>query len=201
MTANEKLGYSLTTTIVTVFITTIIAWGVTYSILAFSDDTNNRPNIFKVTFAAFKKGFYFKTVKTSFLMGLFTWLWGLLFIIPGIIKGYSYALTPYIMKDWLDSDKKMKATQAITQSRKIMNGHKAELFVLDLSFLVYAIINIILVFVGIILFMIVDTFPAGMIIGPILLFLSLLELLWLAPYYRQTKANYYRQLVGKQFIN
>lgn len=197
----EKSGYSLTTTLAAIFITTIILWGITYSILAFRDNTANRPNILKATFAAFRKGVYFKTVKTSFLMGLFTALWTLLLIVPGIIKGYSYAMTPYILKDLLDSGKKITATQAITQSRKLMSGHKGELFILDLSFIGWAIINIVLIIIGIVLFLIVNTFSPGVIIGPILFILGLLELLWLNPYYRQTKANYYRQLAQKQFIN
>lgn len=82
-----------------------------------------------------------------------------------------------------------------------MSGHKGELFILDLSFIGWAIINIVLIIIGIVLFLIVNTFSPGVIIGPILFILGLLELLWLNPYYRQTKANYYRQLAQKQFIN
>jgi uncharacterized membrane protein len=55
----------------------------------------------------------------------------LLFIIPGIIKSFSYALTPYILKDNPD----LKFNSAITKSREMMNGHKLELFTLYLSFI------------------------------------------------------------------
>ena len=47
-------------------------------------------------------------------------LWTLLFIIPGLIKSYSYRMVPYILSDNED----MSATEAITKSREIMNGNK-----------------------------------------------------------------------------
>lgn len=58
-------------------------------------------------------------------------LWTLLFIIPGLIKSYSYRMVPYILSDNED----MSATEAITKSREIMNGNKWRAFVLDLSFI------------------------------------------------------------------
>ncbi len=64
------------------------------------------------------------------LVGLFTFLWSLLFVIPGIIKAYSYSMTYYILAD----NPEMSAREAIDESRRIMNGHKLDLFVLQLSF-------------------------------------------------------------------
>ena len=61
-------------------------------------------------------------------------LWSLLFVIPGIIKGYSYSMAFYILAENPD----MTAKEAITESREIMNGHKWELFVLGLSFILWA---------------------------------------------------------------
>ena len=67
----------------------------------------------------------------NFLVGLYTVLWTLLFIIPGIIKGYSYAMTPYILAE----NPGMTATDAITESRRIMDGNKWRLFCLGFSFI------------------------------------------------------------------
>jgi len=67
----------------------------------------------------------------SFLRSLYITLWTLLFIIPGIVKGYAYAMTPFIMAENPD----MTANEAITASRALMDGHKGELFMLDLSFI------------------------------------------------------------------
>ncbi len=67
----------------------------------------------------------------KFLRGLYCALWGLLFIIPGIVKSYSYAMTPYILTDHPE----MTANEAITRSNLMMDGHKGELFVLELTFI------------------------------------------------------------------
>ncbi len=71
------------------------------------------------------------TLLTGLLISIFTALWSLLFIIPGIVKSYSYAMSYYILND----NPTMSATAAIDESRRMMDGHKAELFVLDLSFI------------------------------------------------------------------
>jgi len=81
-----------------------------------------------------KRGFtpaWWHNVLTLFLTNLFTGLWMALFIIPGIVKTYSYRLVPYIQAENPD----MKGTEAITLSRRMMNGHKWETFVYDLSFI------------------------------------------------------------------
>ena len=67
----------------------------------------------------------------KFLRALFTFLWSLLFIIPGIIKSYSYAMTPFIMAE----NPNMTAKEAINTSKQLMDGHKWELFCLSFSFI------------------------------------------------------------------
>lgn len=67
----------------------------------------------------------------KFLRGLYTILWSFLFIIPGIVKSYAYAMTPFIMAE----NPEMSASEAITASKELMDGHKGELFTLDLTFI------------------------------------------------------------------
>lgn len=67
----------------------------------------------------------------NFLIGLYTYLWSLLFVIPGIIKQYSYAMTPYILAENPD----LTAGEAITKSRYLMEGNKWRLFCLEISFI------------------------------------------------------------------
>lgn len=67
----------------------------------------------------------------KFLRSLYSFLWGLLFIIPGIIASYRYAMTPYILAE----NPEMTASQAIEQSKYMMDGHKGELFCLHLTFI------------------------------------------------------------------
>ncbi len=76
-------------------------------------------------------------ILTSFLVGLFTTLWSLLFIIPGIIAAYSYAMALYIV---VDSD--LSATKAIRESKALMHGHKMEFFLLGLSFIGWAVLSV-----------------------------------------------------------
>ena len=63
------------------------------------------------------------------LKGNWLWVIGLL-IIPGIIKRFSYAMAPQIMKDMIDSKYEMTATEAISESRKVMKGNKTTLFII-----------------------------------------------------------------------
>lgn len=71
-----------------------------------------------------------------FLRGLYVALWSLLFIIPGIMKSYSYAMTPFILAD----QPHLTASQAIDWSMELMDGHKMDLFILDLTFIGWSIL-------------------------------------------------------------
>lgn len=77
----------------------------------------------------------------SFLLGLlqslFIFLWSLLFVIPGIIKAYSYSMAFYIMQD--DPSKDWKT--CLDESRAMMDGHKWQLFCLDFSFIGWMILG------------------------------------------------------------
>ena len=87
-----------------------------------------------------KTGFqtYGRTVGAMFRRDLFLSLWYMLFLIPGLIKRYSYRMVPYILAD----DPAIGAGDAITLSRRMMNGHKWNTFVLDLSFIGWDLLSI-----------------------------------------------------------
>jgi uncharacterized membrane protein len=78
-------------------------------------------------------------IKAQFFMGLFISLWSLLLIIPGIIKAYAYSMTFFILAE----NKGMPVLEAITLSRKMMDGHKMDLFLLFLSFIGWFILVLI----------------------------------------------------------
>lgn len=80
---------------------------------------------------AFRREYYWNVVKTMFLRSLFTSLWSLLFIIPGIIKSYEYMMIPYLLAD----NPEMPYQEAFRLSKEMMNGNKWNAFVLDLSFI------------------------------------------------------------------
>lgn len=83
---------------------------------------------------------YFKHWKTtaaaSFLQGLYVFLWSLLFIIPGIVAGYSYAMTNYILAE----NPELTASEAIEQSKQMMTGNRWRLFCLQFSFIGWSIL-------------------------------------------------------------
>jgi len=74
---------------------------------------------------------FFSAFKVNFFVGLFTYLWSLLFIIPGIIKAISYSMSMYILAE----NKGKPALECIKESKEMTQGHKSELFVLGLSFI------------------------------------------------------------------
>lgn len=106
---------------------------------------------------------FWAAFKVNFFTSLFTSLWSLLFFIPGIVKSLSYSMAMYIMAE----NPEMPALEAITKSRKMMDGHKMELFVLGLSFIGW------LLLVGI---------TAG------------IAIIWVGPYMNATMANFYNSI-------
>jgi len=77
-----------------------------------------------------------KSIGLSVLVGLYTFLWSLLLIIPGIIAAYSYSMAPFILIDNPD----IGVSEAIRRSKEIMRGHKFDYFALQLSFIGWAIL-------------------------------------------------------------
>ena len=110
---------------------------------------------------------FWSAFKTTFLTGLFTFLWSLLFIIPGIIKGYSYSMAMYIVAE----NPGISALEAIDRSKKMMDGHKMEFFILYLSFYGWALLTVI-------------TFGIAGI--------------WTIPYMNATLANFYNEVKPKE---
>lgn len=79
---------------------------------------------------------FFRIFSTIFLQQLYTLLWSLLLIVPGVVKALSYALVPYILKDRPD----LARSGAIRLSREMMSGNKGRLFLLLLSFLGWGVL-------------------------------------------------------------
>lgn len=117
----------------------------------------------KDLFEGYNKELFSRVLTTTLLYYVYVFLWSLLLLIPGCIKAYSYAMTPYILKD----NPEMKNNAAIEESMRMMDGHKLELFMLDLSFIGWAILSILTCCIG---------------------------FLWLAPYMNMARVNFYEDL-------
>lgn len=113
----------------------------------------------------FKDGFgsWGRNVWGMFIVGLYATLWSFLLIVPGIIKFYAYAMTPYILID----NPELPANQAIYLSKKMMKGHKFDLFILQLSFIGWGFLSIFTLGIG---------------------------LLWVVPYMMTAQAAFYQDI-------
>lgn len=133
----------------------------------------------------------------NFLTGLFIGLWSLLLVIPGIVKTYSYAMTPFILSENPD----MPPNEAITASRELMDGHKWDLFCLYLSFIGWNILVSLPALAAI--FYTVSAFMEGRTGDGITAFVVAIVLatvcaIPLVPYMEAANAAFYRDLVPQK---
>lgn len=75
---------------------------------------------------------------SQLLINVFLTGWALLFLIPALIKQFSYMLTPYLLKDNPD----LGVLDAITKSRQLMDGHKGAIFALHMRMFMWPLILI-----------------------------------------------------------
>ena len=87
---------------------------------------------------------FWSAFKVTFLVGLFTFLWSMLFIIPGIIKSISYSMSMYILAE----NKGKSAMECIEESKAMTDGHKLELFDLALSFIGWYFVGMLTLGIG-----------------------------------------------------
>lgn len=123
----------------------------------------------KMEFGDLFKGFttdFVGNFVLGFMEALFICLWCLLFYIPGIVKAYSYSMCFYIKADHPEYGWK----ECIDASKEMMNGHKMELFIQDLSFIGWAIVGSLACGIG---------------------------SLWVSAYISAARAQFYKALVGE----
>jgi uncharacterized membrane protein len=89
-------------------------------------------------FCTFNKTYYWKCISVVIIQRLLIFLWTLLLIIPGIIKGLSYSLAPYIVAEQPETE----AFEVLKLSERMMYGHKSRLFLLLLGFIALSILAV-----------------------------------------------------------
>lgn len=126
----------------------------------------NQNRYFNARISDLFSGFFrFKDFFLTYLLtNIFIFLWSLLLIIPGIIKALAYSQAMYIMYD----NPSLSPMEAIKESKKIMYGHKMELFKLHLSFLGWILLSVIT--------------------------LNILNIFYVGPYYKTAIALYYEEI-------
>ncbi|CAH1850832.1 DUF975 family protein [Convivina intestini] len=144
--------------------------GVAFALLDFYRNQEKKAHPFlQFIYVYQQKGLFLGTLVIGVLQYVWILLWTLLLIVPGIIKSLAYSQAGFIYRDALDKGEKLGYTEAITQSRKLMNGHKAEYFVLNLSFIGWFLL-------------------IGVTFG--------IAAIWVVPYYQMTMSAYYDRLSG-----
>ena len=122
-----------------IFVTNAITVGVSNY---FIKNTDSKPT-FADAFSGFKVK-YGRNIGTLLLVGIKTVLWTLLFIIPGIIKSFEYAIIPYILAD----EPEISSKDAFKKAKQMMNGNKWRLFKLEFSFIGWTLLCVLTLGIG-----------------------------------------------------
>ncbi|PRO81234.1 hypothetical protein C6Y09_06935, partial [Lactiplantibacillus pentosus] len=144
--------------------------GISYVLVDLFRESQTFSDPLKKSFTIVSRGDYFiGSILISLLSFVWIFLWTFLLLVPGIIKSLAYSQAYYIYRDAIDQQQSISCRDAISKSRALMNGHKWEYFMLQLSFIGWGLLIMI-------------TFGIAAI--------------WVQPYYHLTMANYYRHLVA-----
>lgn len=142
----------------------------------------------KTVFSGFDK--FGKAFLLGLLMGIFIILWTLLFIIPGIIAAFRYSQAFYIMYD----NPQLSAMECINESKRIMNGNKAKIFTLTLSFIGWAILAALPS--GIYSGIFIDFNEIPSLFDSLMMFVLSAGYLWVGAYYYTSLVAFYELLKG-----
>lgn len=124
-----------------IFLVAPIAYGIRLYILQFYRERNYSDASSQLSYVF---SHYWRTMGIVLLKGIYIFLWTLLLIIPGIIKSYSYAMTYFISYD----EPELSAEDCINKSMRMMEGHKFDLFLLDFSFIGWALLCLLTLGIG-----------------------------------------------------
>ncbi|AEB29271.1 hypothetical integral membrane protein [Carnobacterium sp. 17-4] len=151
-------------------LSTLFTVGISFTFLDWFRNPSMEIQPLKMGLQVFSKKYFLRVLLIYIISAIFTTLWTLLFIIPGIIKSYAYSQAYLIYKDRsnLSPNEKISSLDCITESKNLMKGHKWRLFVLDLSFIGWGILSVLSLGIG---------------------------LLWLLPYQNATKVAFYEDLI------
>lgn len=106
----------------TIILDAILAFGLYHAFtILYKESKINPESLFHVTSP------FVRNLLITILTSLYILFWSMLFIVPGIIKSYSYRLVYQVANDHPE----LSASECITKSRQLMNGHKMDLFITD----------------------------------------------------------------------
>lgn len=138
------LGLSLTASIAGIILIIFIFAPLHVGIAHYFLESTQMRFDFQNVLHGFTGGRYRNVVATMLLRDIYLFLWTLLLIVPGIVKSYSYALVPFLLAE----NPSLSPSRAIQMSINMTNGHKWEMFILDLSFLGWYLLGLLALVVG-----------------------------------------------------
>lgn len=141
-------------------------------------------------------GMFFRVLWLYILEAIFAFLWALLLIIPGIVALYRYRMAIYLLFDHPE----MSPLECITESKRLMQGHKGELFRQDLSFIGWFILVGALEGMGIAIavYTNVPAFIGGLLEG---VGLGIFLEFYVLPYMVLTEAGFYLERIKRGNMN
>ena len=98
---------------------------------------NSHPEV-KDLFDGFTRRYHRSAMGTLLLQNIYTVLWTLLLIVPGIIKSIEYAMTPFIVAD----EPELGCNEAIEKSMAMMRGHRWQFFKMYLGMIGWMILGV-----------------------------------------------------------
>lgn len=132
-------GVSIVGLLISIFVGNAATVGLAHY---FIQNTDSTP-IFTDAFWGFKVR-YRRNIGTLFLINIKLVLWSILFVIPGIIKSYEYAIIPYILAD----NPEISSKDAFKKAKAMMKGNKWRLFKLNLSFIGWFLLSVLTFGIG-----------------------------------------------------
>ena len=134
--AEQSIVGQILSVLAIIFVVYPIVFGTVMLFLQFARE-GEKPRVGNL-FKAFSSKYYGKSVGVYLLTSIFTSLWALLLIVPGIIKTLAYSLAPYILID----NPELTANQALNQSVKMMKGHKMQLCLMMLGYVGFTLLSV-----------------------------------------------------------
>ena len=104
--------------------------------------TVNAPNVYDLFFPY--KNNLGNVIGINVFVAIYTFLWSLLFIIPGIIKSFQYSMIPYILAE----NPAMDRRRAFEVTKSLTDGNKGRIFLFSLSFFGWIILSFITFGIG-----------------------------------------------------
>lgn len=118
-----------------------MAWGLS---VMFLDVIRGQKAEYNTLVVGYQGGNFGRVFLTMLLQGIYTMLWTLLLIVPGIMKACSYGMTSFILRDHPE----LQGNAAIEKSMAMMEGHKMQYFLLQLSFIGWIILSCLTLGIG-----------------------------------------------------